>query len=333
MSREKTRSISGYSGKNILITGGRGYIAASVVEALKGVMCSIELLDRSPAPVKRPKTLARVTDIAADIRDPRIWRKVLKGIDVVFYFAGQTSVKVADMDPLCDHSVNVLPFLELLETCRKVGSRPVIIFAGTVTSAGIPEKLPVDETFQKDPATFYDLHKLMAEQYLRYYSELGAVRGAILRLANVYGPGPRSSSADRGILNQMIWKALKGEDITLYGSGKPIRDYIYVGDVADAFLAAGLNADKVNGRSFIIGSGRGYSLGDAFRLVRERAARRTGKMSRIVRVKPPVASSAADARNFIADPRLFARATGWRPRYDMAGGIDAAIEYYLGNGS
>ncbi|MBI4801979.1 MAG: NAD-dependent epimerase/dehydratase family protein [Elusimicrobia bacterium] len=327
---ERGRVLRKYSGKRLLITGGRGYLAANLVDALKNISCAVTLLDTAPPPERRPAAAARIKDVVADLRGLRDWSALLRGTDFVFHLAAQTSAGAADKDPLSDQAVNVLPLLALLETCRKRKFRSAVIFASTVTAAGIPKRLPVDESFREVPPTVYDLHKTIAESYLEYYAAAGAVSGAALRLANVYGPGPKSASADRGILNRMILKALKGWDLPVYGAGSYIRDYVYAGDVAAAFLAAGVKAAGLKGRRFIVGSGKGYSLRQAFRLVSERAALKTGNKARIVRVKPPGGAPAVDKRNFIADTGLFRKSAGWRPLYGLAEGIDATIAYYLG---
>lgn len=326
--RKIKSDLSGYKGKKILITGGRGYLAANIVDALKDVSCGITLLDMVPPAGRRPVSAARITDVAADIRTLRDWSALLRGTDIVFHLAAQTSIKAAAADPLSDQQINVFPMLVMLETCRKQKFRPAVIFASTVTAAGIPGKLPVDESFRELPPSVYDLHKTIAENYLEYYAAAGAVSGGTLRLANVYGPGPKSGSADRGILNMMVRKALNGEELPLYGNGKYIRDYVYVKDVAAAFLAAGVKADRLKGRRFIIGSGDGNSLLQAFRLVSERAALKTGRKARIVRVMPQGGVTALDKRNFIANSGLFSRTTGWRARYALAEGLDGTIAYY-----
>lgn len=150
--------------------------------------------------------------------------------------------------------------------------------------------------------TVYDLHKLAAETYLKCYAADGVVRGAVLRLANLYGPGS-SSSPDRGVLAAMIRRALKGEALTIYGSGQYLRDYVYVEDVVQAF-----------------------PLAEAFSLVADRVARRTGCRVPVVHVEPSAGQAAIEARNFVADSSQFTRVTGWRARWSLAEGIDATIE-------
>jgi nucleoside-diphosphate-sugar epimerase len=169
----------------------------------------------------------------------------------------------------------------------------------------------------------------MAENYLKYYVRQNIVKGAILRLANVYGPGPKSSRSDRGILNQMIRKALAGEPLTVYGTGDQIRDYVYVEDVALAFLKAACNIESVNGRHFVIGSGKGHTIAQAMSLVAERVALMTGISVPLKHVAPPPSLLPIESRNCVADTGLFSESTGWKANCMLTEGIDFTIKGYL----
>jgi nucleoside-diphosphate-sugar epimerase len=318
-----------YSGKRVLVTGGGGYLGTNLINLLSCIDCHIVRLGRSPEAFS-PVTpgAARVSEMKGDVRDRQSWKEALADIDVVFHFAAQTSVPRAEADARADLENNVLPMVTLLEVCRQNGFQPSVIFSGTVTEAGIPECLPVSEAHRDKPVTVYDLHKLMAENYLKYYAAHGTVRGATLRLANVYGPGPKSSSADRGVLNMMIRKAINGEPLTVYGEGTNLRDYSFVEDVVVAFVEAARNIDRVNGAHFVIGSGHGHTIDEAARLVSERVALKTNVRADVRHVDPPQPQPAINDRNFVADSRLFMQATGWEPRWSFADGIDRTIEAF-----
>jgi len=186
----------------------------------------------------------------------------------------------------------------------------------------------VDESHPDHPITVYDLHKQMAEQYLRWYTEQGFVRGVTLRLANVYGPGPLSSRSDRGILNQMVRRALAGEPLTIYGAGDPLRDYIYVKDVARAFIAAARHSAALNGRYFVIGSGQGHTIAEAMRMIAARCGARTGREVPVQHIDPPGALSPIEQRHFVADSHRFCAATGWQAHHTLADGIDLTLEAF-----
>jgi nucleoside-diphosphate-sugar epimerase len=267
-----------------------------------------------------------MVEVAGDVGDLAVWDAVLQDADVVFHFAGQTSSVAAAANPTSDFDANVAPMRNLLLTCRRLRRRPMVMFAGTVTQAGVPLRLPVDEDAPDHPVTIYDRHKLMAEDDLKAAASDGAVCGATLRLANVYGPGGHGRNKDRDVLNRMITTALRGEPLTVYGTGDYVRDYVFVEDVVDAFLMAAARPERVNGRHYVVGSGRGITIRDAFELVAARVGVRTGTRVPVITAEPVTALSAIEQRHFVADPSRLSAATGWRPTWSLTDGIDRTIE-------
>ena len=313
-----------YRGKTVVVAGASGYIASALVERLADVAAKVVRLSR------RPLTPAPgCADLSGDYADAAFWARALPGADAVFHLAAQTSFYKAAEDPDADFRANVLPMRALLEACRREGHRPFVVFSGSTTEAGLPLKTPVDENHPDAPVTIYDLHKLLAEKLLEGYVRQGFARGTTLRLSNVYGPGPRSSSSDRGILNAMIARALRGERLTVYGTGEAMRDYLHIEDVAAAFLAAGKGAPALNGRHFVMGSGRGVTLADSFRLVAERVASRTGRRVEVASVPEPAGLSPIEARKFVADSSAFRAAADWSPVVALEDGVDRTIESQL----
>lgn len=322
-------ALNWFSGKKILVTGGGGFIASALIAKLSDIDCELVRLLRQPGAPEPTSGRARVRDVVGDARSAELWSALPDGMDVVFHLAAQTSTYQANRDPRADLESNVVPMLLMLKACQDRGLKPAVIAASTVTICGLPARLPVDESFPDIPVTIYDLHKQMAENYLKYHVRSGTVTGASLRLANVYGPGPRSSRADRGILNQMVGRALRGEALTVYGSGEQLRDYIHVDDVVRAFLLAAVNAEALGGQHYVIARGEGHSIAAALRLVTDRVAARTGRYAPVVSVKPPPGLSPIEARNFVADVGRFAGMTGWQPCYSLDRGIDTIVESLL----
>jgi len=315
-----------YYCKRLLITGGAGYLATALIRALSDTDCHVIRIERDGVRFPPVRGAVKVEDIYLDVRQKRTWDRLIESVDFIFHFAAQTSAYVSFDEPLADLEINSLPMLYLLEACRQSRVTPNVLFAGTVTEVGITVKLPVDESHPDRPITIYDLHKWMAEQYLKQYVQAKLANGAILRLANVYGPGPRSTSADRGVLNGMIRKALNGETLTIYGEGEYMRDYVFVNDVAQAFLNAGAMLQRLNGRHFVIGSGVGHTIAEAVLLVADRVAEKTGQKTKVVHVPPPPSLLPIEYRHFVADTSSFTEATGWRPIISLMQGIDLTID-------
>jgi nucleoside-diphosphate-sugar epimerase len=312
-----------------VVTGGSGQIGSAIIRAVGGLSCRIFSVSRRRPEGNRPAaSLAQVTEIQGDLHDPDLWSRLLKDADFIFHLAAQTNAYQANADPSADFKVNALPVLRLVEYCRAQDRSPTVLFAGTSTQIGLPTRLPVDETAAECPNTIYDIHKLLAEKYLLMAAFDDTLQAAVLRLTNVYGPGPPARGVGRGILNRMVQRALQGEPLTVYGDGALLRDYIFIDDVARAFLLAGVAMNQVNGRFFVLGTGRGQSILDAVNLVAERTARKTGRRATVTHLPPPEGLLAIEQRNFVADTTRFRDATGWKPEVSLEEGIDRTIDHY-----
>lgn len=312
-----------------LITGGAGYLGSSLTRQIAARGDHVRRLfrgDKTPEPPAGP----HIEDFSGDITSPADLERALSDVDVVLHLAAQTSIYVADAEPLADLEANVRPMLSLLEACRVRGGRPTVILASTATLAGIAPRLPVTEDTPDEPATIYELHKQIAERYLKHYVHKGVVRGCSLRLANVFGPGPKSSRPDRGILNGMVRRALRGETLKIFGSGEFLRDYIYVDEAARAFLCAADHADTVNGRHFFLASGVGHTLASAVKLVARLVGERQGKEVAVEHVPAPATLAPIENRSFVADTEPLWQAAGFRAAVSLEQGLRQTIDYFSG---
>lgn len=313
-------------GKTVAVTGAGGFLGGHLVDRLAGVDCRIVRVTRSSPPSNAHRT-ARVTEVAGDVADRGVWDRLVDA-DVIFHFAAQTSAAAAADNPDADFAANVTPMRHLLAACRDRGRRPMVLFAGTVTQAGIPPRLPVNEDAPDDPITIYDRHKLMAEGDLVRAALEGSVCGVTLRLSNVYGPGANGRSSDRDVLNRMIKAALRGQPLTVYGNGGYVRDYVFIDDIIDAFLLAAAHPERVSGRYYVVGSGCGVTIRQAFELVAARVRQMTGRRVPVAVAEPAQALSPIEQRSFVADPARFSAATGWHPAWSLSAGIDRTIEAF-----
>jgi nucleoside-diphosphate-sugar epimerase len=311
-------------GADVLVTGATGLIGSALVDLLSRRPCRLRLLARA-VPDRVPGARAEIQTIAGDARDAAVLTSAARGVDVVFHLAAQTSVRLAERDPVGDFQANVQPVLTLLTLFREEGRRPVLLLAGSETQAGVPMPVPLDESALDRPATVYDLHKLMAEQYLELSVRLGLVRGACLRLPTVYGPGPRERGEGRGLIGGSIRRALLSKPLEIRGGGAYLRDFLHAADAARAFVAAAAALDRLDRGHFVIGTGTGSRVDETIRLVAREVHRQAGIPVSVDEVGRPPGWSAVDERSVVVDASAFIAATCWTPSIALEDGIRSTV--------
>jgi UDP-glucose 4-epimerase len=319
-----------FSGKNILITGADGFIGQALVDYLTKVECQITALSRTPA-VAQTSSLADYHNVAGDITDTALMTKTIgKGVDILFHLAARTSVADSMTNPQLDLQTNQAATLGLLEAMRGSGQCGTVIFASTVTVAGLTPADSTDESQQEQPTTLYDLHKLSAEHTLRIYTEQGWINGCSLRLANVYGNSSGNQGhCERNVFNRILLSAMAGKTVSVYRPGNWIRDYIHLDDVIAAFLTAAIHSKTLSGRPYIIASGQGTTVEDAFSLIVDRVKIQAGVDSSVQLIEPPTKLSTIDLRHFTGNYQAFSSLTGWQPQISLIEGIDKTIASIL----
>lgn len=308
-----------FENKNVIVSGASGYIGTKLVQALHEEGANIWGISS--------KNGELFEHIPVDWNNFKLDENCLpKKIDFVFSLAAQTSAYKANENPLADYELSLKPLLIILEYLKKTNQKAHIVLASSSTVCGLPEEVPVSEAKAASPITIYDLHKYFSELYLFNYIDNGHVTGHALRLCNIYGPGVKSSSNDRGIIHFMANKAYRGEALTVYGEGEEVRDYLYIDDLIEAMLVGAFRKDKTNGLYFIMGSGKGYKIKEAFRTVIDLAKEiNPSSNSELKHIDPPEELSPIEKRNFIADTRLFSALTGWSAKTSFKSGIKAYL--------
>jgi len=309
--------------KNIIITGGFGYIGSALVDYLQHYKCNIVCVSRRDMSEKQ-----MVRNWTLDLTKESSWKKIVDYADIIFHLAGNTSISVAEQDPKLNLIDSLTPIINLVHAAKDSKKTPRVVFASTVTLYGLTEILPVSEEVKPSPITTYDLHKLFIEQCLEMATKNKIISATSLRLSNVYGPSlGRSSANDRGILNKVTELAINGKDITIYGEGNYIRDYIYIDDVVSAFIHTAI-ADHAVGKVLNVTSGVGHTIKDAFSLVSDYSAKLTGKKVKINHIEWPKGISMIERRSFIGDASELKRTTKWQPNVSFEEGVDIIVEEF-----
>ncbi|HEU0015877.1 MAG TPA: NAD-dependent epimerase/dehydratase family protein [Longimicrobium sp.] len=309
------------SARRILVTGGAGFIGSHVARAYLERGWAVTVLD-SLVHGRRENLPEGVEFVHADVRDEAAARLVLDGgFDVVSHHAAQMDVRVSVQDPRFDAAVNVDGLLNLLEASRQAGvGRFVYVSSGGVVY-GTPETRPTPETAPKLPESPYGVSKLAGEQYLFYYHRVHGMEYVALRYANVYGPR-QDPHGEAGVVAIFSTRLLEGRPLTVFGDGAQTRDYVYVGDVVAANLAAGEAelppARTLDDRAFNVGTGTETSVAEL-----------AHALSRVAGVEPRVEhgpARAGELRHSSLDTSRL-RALGWAPRTGLDEGLRATYAW------
>ena len=215
--------MNSYNNKNILITGGLGFIGSNLARALVNQGANVTLAD-SLIPQYGGNTF-NIDDIrdkvavnVCDVRDPFAMAYLIKGKDYLFNLAGQTSHIDSMSDPQTDLDINANAQLSILEVCRKENPSIKIVFASTRQLYGKPDYLPVDEKHPIRPVDVNGINKLAGEWYHLLYNNVYGIRACALRLTNTYGPGMRVKDARQTFLGIWVRLLIEGRPPTIIGT-------------------------------------------------------------------------------------------------------------------
>lgn len=316
-----------YRGHRVLLLGGAGLIGSTLAHRLVALGARVTIVDALfPQYGGNPKNLEGIEDRAAlhvgDIRDETLMRGLVPGQQCIVNLAAQVSYTDSVFDPLLDLDINCRGHLMLLELCRHLNPDAKVLFAGSRLQFGRIERIPVAEDHPQLPLMPYGIHKMTAEKYCQMYHRIHRLRTTVLRLANPYGPRQQMKHSKYGIVNWFIRLAMEGGAIKVFGDGRQVRDYVYVDDVATAFLLAGSLA-AADGEVFNVGSG----IPTSFRQMAEEVVRVVGR-GRIEFVPWPADYTNIETGDYVTDITRIKRLLGWPPRVSLADGIAETHRYY-----
>ncbi|MBX7257307.1 MAG: NAD-dependent epimerase/dehydratase family protein [Candidatus Hydrogenedentes bacterium] len=297
----------------ILVTGGAGFIGSHVVDHLLNAGHSVDVVDNLITGAREnlnPKAIFHHMDITTpDI--VTLFERVKP--EAVYHLAAQMNVSASVENPLFDATTNILGTIRLLEASIRNGVRRFVFSSSGGTIYGAPAILPATEETPAAPVSPYAASKLAAEEYIKMYSRAYGMTYVILRYSNVFGPR-QIPHGECGVCAVLADLMLKGKIPTLYGFGKPVRDYVYVDDVARANVLA---LEKGAHLTINISSGVGTTVNELFEVLREVIGFTEEPLRKELRPGEVESNICANA---------FARTVfGWEPRIGLLEGLRNTI--------
>lgn len=315
-----------FSGANILISGGLGFIGSNLARRLLDLNAQITLID-SLIPEYGGNLFNingiedRVTINISDVRDAHSMRYLVQKQDFLFNLAGQTSHMDSMDDPFTDLEINSHAQLSILEACRKYNPGIKVVFASTRQIYGRPDYLPVDEKHLLRPVDVNGVNKMSGEQYHILYNNVYGIHTCALRLTNTYGPRMRVKDARQTFVGIWIRNLVEGKPFEVWG-GEQQRDFTYVDDAVEAFLMAAV-LEKASGKIFNLGGDKVVSLRELANLLIQIAGKGDYKIRQF-----PEERKKIDIGDYYSNDALIRQTLGWEPKITLKEGLLQTVNYY-----
>lgn len=302
--------------RNVLVTGGAGFIGSNLVALLRRRGHRVTVLDNLTSGYRANlDELTEVRLVEGDVRDQSAIDPAVEGVDTIFHLAASVGNARSIAFPLEDSEINVMGTLRLLETARRRGIRK-FVFSSSAGIFGELKALPIREDHPAEPDSPYGASKLGAEKLCLAYAKLHGMECVCLRYFNVYGPHQRYD-AYGNVIPIFVHRLLRGESLVVFGDGEQTRDFVNVVDVVEANYRAAATPG-VSG-AFNIASGTRVTVSALARMLVE-AAGGTGT----VIYGPP---RKGDVRHSIADISAAASAFGFNPSVALEEGLAAYLAW------
>ncbi|HRK01472.1 MAG TPA: NAD-dependent epimerase/dehydratase family protein, partial [Oligoflexia bacterium] len=336
-------AINFYRGKQVLVTGGAGFLGSNLATRFVQNEIAVTVVDNfHPDYGANPFNLeglgSNLNLIRGDITDRALMKELCGRADVIYHIAAQCSHVDSMIDPWLDLKFNCEGTLAVLEGAKASAKKPVVVYAGTRAIIGAPLESPAGESTLPNPVDVYGVNKLAAEWYGAVYARVHGIPYVSLRLTNCFGERHQMKNGKYGILNWFMSLALQGKTIKIYGTGAQLRDYLYVSDAIDSFVAAGRFGEKLrNGESFpevqLSGEKVPFAIFNvasgkpkAFAECAKRVATIGG--GSVEFVPWPKDREAIETGDFVATITAAERYLGWRPKVEFEAGLQNTFAYY-----
>ena len=316
-----------YAGKEVLITGGLGFLGSNLAIRLVELGAFVTLYDGLISglggnffnidPIKDRVNLA-----VADVGDRWAMDRHVGYQNIIFNIGMHSSHLDSMIDPVFDIETNVVPQIYFLESVRQYNPEVRVVYIGSRAQFGRVEEPPITERSPLNPMDIYAASKQAVEWYHMLYDKICGLRATSLRLGNTYGPRHQMKHAKYGVQNYLMRLALDNQEIEIYGDGSQTRELLYVDDVIESLLLLGEN-ERCMGEVYAIGTEERVSFLD---LVKE-IIRACGSGS-YTHAPWPEDRKAIEVGDVITDFTKLTAHTGWMPSTALSDGLKKTAEYY-----
>lgn len=303
--------------KNVIVTGGCGFIGSHVVDALVKEASRVVVIDKAKPNAAWKNAKAKYKRL--NILDEKLAEVIAKEKpELVVHLAAHIHDRESVREPIMNANNNIIGSLNLLEAVR-AGSKAKIVFTSSGIIYGNQEKFPIKEDAVARPITPYAISKLAVERYLHFYHEVHSVPYVALRPGNVYG-SRQDSSAESGAIGIFATQLMRGEQAYIYNDGQTIRDYIYIDDVVAAILRAA-ETDFIGVLN--IGTGLGTDTNAIFEATRNAVGSQAAAESRedvndvVRRIELDISKAKKELK--------------WQPQVKLEEGIESTAQWYRDN--
>lgn len=244
-----------------LVTGGAGFIGSHIVDRLLQDGHDVVVLDDfstgRPQNLEHQKGQRRLRIVQRNVSDPEPLHPHFEGVDWVFHLAARGDIVPSIQMPMEYFRSNVTGTACVLEACRHAGVKR-IVYAASSSCYGIPDRTPTPESAPIRPLYPYALTKYMAEELVLHWNQVYRLPAVCIRIFNAYGPRSRTSGTYGAVFGVFLAQKLKNQPFTVVGDGTQTRDFVFVRDVAAAFVRAA--ASDLSGEVLNVGADRPVSV-------------------------------------------------------------------------
>lgn len=305
----------------IMITGGAGFIGSHLCDEFVGKNDQVIVLTRASTALDRiSHLLDKIILERVDVTNYDDLGKIIEKHrpDVIIHLAGETSHSKSFENPLYDLDVNTKSTLFILEKIKQLGLKCRFVLGSTFIVVGKPLALPVNEESICNPTTIYGANRLASEVYCKIYHNVFGLDTVSFRITNSFGPREQYIP-NKNAVNFLIYKAFRGEEVTIFDKGNFFRDLVYVDDVVSAIKV--ITQKGTSGELYWISSGNKmwfYDLGNWL----EELTR-----AKVKYVESPQYTKKVDVGNFVVDNSKL-RLLGWEIKTPIKDGIKKTLAYF-----